>query len=354
MTRFPALDPFSCLHAAIGSGSARTVAPFCLRAIGVQSRAMKRRLFTIMSALSLALCVNGAATCADDSVPANDHDILSVYCKPLHARYTLRANTGRIGLYGPPLAGTNFARTHSAPARVRRIVNGPLECKIFELIEDPADESSNFFWIEPGDVMRDSLLEALFPPPTRETIPAVLDAMEDPKCFTSAHWLLTNEAIAFAIPEPPAEKKTLTRQPDGSFIYLRDGLHLEFSRLKETARGVAVGGPIIVYSCRMSVDPSQFSRSWRDGIAVWTYQSRSFRIRDVFFSAALLLGPRVHCPILTLMRRRAGAIAGVLSALARASSLPPSYLPCERSAEGSALTCSSQRSRSSRTAATHS
>jgi hypothetical protein len=220
--------------------------------------AMKRGLFSFLSALSLMLCVNESALCAGDSVPANDHDIFSFYCNSLHARYTVRANADRIALYGPPLGGTSFARTHIAPARLRRILNGTLDWKITEFVEDATDASNNFFWIEAGDVMLNSLLEALFPPPTRETIPALLDAMEDPNRFISAHWLMTSESIAFAIPEPPAEKNSLTRQPDGSFIYLRDGLHLEFSRLTETARGVAVGGPIIEYSCRMSVDPRQF------------------------------------------------------------------------------------------------
>jgi len=218
---------------------------------------VKRRLFTIISALSLVLCVNELALGAGDSVAANDHDIFSFYCKSLHARFTLRANAAQIGLYGPPLAGSNFAKTHIAPARVRQVLNTPVEWSIYRMEDDPAPDAPGFFWVERENVSQ-SLLDALFPPPTRETIPALLDAMEAPEKFVSAHWLLTRESIQFEAPEPPAEKDAVTRQPDGSFLYVRDGLHLELSHLKQTAWGAAVGGPIVVYSCQMSVDPNQY------------------------------------------------------------------------------------------------
>jgi len=219
---------------------------------------MKRRLFTILLTFSLVPYVNNLAMCAENSVPANDYDIVSVYCKALHARYTLRANADRIGLYGPPMAGSKFAKTHIASERVSRMLNAPLRWQIYEMYDNPEDEKKGFLWVQRNNEATDSPLEALFPPSSREVIPPALEAMEDPRRFAAAHCLLMNESISFETPEPLAIRDGLARRPDGSILYYRGGLRAELLQVEKTGSGVAVGGLTDVYSCRISIDPNQF------------------------------------------------------------------------------------------------
>ena len=218
---------------------------------------MKRRLLTAISILSLLMSVATVVLWVRSyrSFPGGP-DRASVFVASRQARYTLRSERGRLGLFAPPAAPAAIpaARISAAAEAVARIKNRHLVWVIAQW-----DDGRYHGWSTPhadpvtplGELLRGTeFLNSGEPPFTfDEQERPLLAALEDENRFVAAHYFFT---AFFRIWGGSA-----LQQPNGNFAYEFGGLRVELRPEGEPESPTTYNEVAAFFPCAPLIDASQ-------------------------------------------------------------------------------------------------
>jgi hypothetical protein len=214
-----------------------------------------RKLFTLAAAVSAALCVAIVWLSVEvRRVGGVRPEIVSLYAKSRHARYTLQSEPRGLVVYGPPVPtrSASLPGPRSAAALAAQLRNGQLHWEVwlfvdlgsFRVKDDPFPE-----WAP--------LYSDLQSAPREELIPHLLEAMEDPDRIVAARYLLVRRAEVGWV-APGDTDPYPTWPPAGSFAHQYGGLRVVLSQLEASRERYIPADVIQKLSCRVEIDPAQF------------------------------------------------------------------------------------------------
>jgi hypothetical protein len=219
---------------------------------------MKRRALNSLTSLSLvALTATLWLYARQTRFGGLELDLVSVYFPALHARYTVRAGARGVALYRPP-----FVRAFRPPAISARVRSYAAELDNDDM-EWPLrreDESGRYYlgFDGPNNHAWYSLYTGADLAPRHETVPVLLEALEDPHRFAAAHWCPLRRTDE--IPEDPGYVPwiSVAMRPDRSVLVNCFGLKIDLSDVEES--GAVTERPGTTFRSRKSVDPVQLPR----------------------------------------------------------------------------------------------
>jgi hypothetical protein len=225
-------------------------------------RRFARYTVNVLAAISLLLfAMTLCLRARQGRVVGERHEIVSRYFASRHARYTLRADADRIGLWAPPPAAPASLRPDPIPDYVHLDPRPPAELLRLMRNEDvvwmliryhaeQTDAEELTFETTYRGADAGARNERLLFTDNGLLIPGLLEALEDPKRAVAAHVFLNSH--------PLRHVWTLPRRPEGPFSVEYDGMRIDFSAVGEPGTGVSPGGLVDVYQPIGHVDPSQF------------------------------------------------------------------------------------------------
>jgi hypothetical protein len=232
---------------------------------------MRRRFFTLLSALALVLCVTTRAVWEHrEQRRSRRPPVLATPSAVPHLPPATRPAA-------PPATGQNLTdaqrfiseiRNDQVTWGVERVLNRPDEGKLRPLDGTPAVHGPA------KDVEDEIALNEHGPGAGLEQLtPALLQALDDPDRFVIAHVILYHQYIMLpysGVSSIPPGKFGITKEPDGSFVHIYDNLRVRLKPQPEEWTGHDGDDDIVGWYCTASVDAAQMrmiKEQWQSRLA---------------------------------------------------------------------------------------
>jgi hypothetical protein len=230
-----------------------------------------RRLFTIVVGVSSMLCIVAVVLWVRSNRPGHAYrDHLSFYIHSRHARYTIRFESGNVGLYGPPVGNAILASDQEQIAStIRTCLDHFNEDQLEYEMWQPVDWADGG-WQPDGDPFLEcsfgdwrQFLQPLYSLPQDTVRSAVLDALEDPQKRVAALQFLSDRYYDdwhFTSRREEREHLTPRTRRDGSWSCEVFHVPAVLVASGQVMDGSTVGGTATVTPCRPQFDWSAFPK----------------------------------------------------------------------------------------------